>query len=236
MTGRARNSASNVSWTLTTIADHSDETRARDRRSGKAKVSGSQRARSGYHSQSLYDGNRRKTSTHTQSSSVRTRHHYPKAPPFDLLASLYLDGRRTAERRVIVYLDPDHEDFTPGGKSCLKSRWVQMKGGGIKEHAWVFNDIGIDTILDKLALSSPSQDAGDEEIAIVAAMKRAGISPENDMHKEERKRVGQIEVRVSRVVLRTKYTVDQYQSRHQEGEEEDIEMNGADADLTHTTG
>ena len=33
------------------------------------------------------------------------------AQPFDLLVTLYLDGREKAERKIIVYLDPNHEDF-----------------------------------------------------------------------------------------------------------------------------
>ena len=177
-----------------------------------------------------------KASTVALSSLVYKQSRFPESPPFDFLAALYLDGRSKAERRVIVYLNPKHEDFNPGGKSCLKCRWVQTKDGGMKEYAWVFNDIGIDTILDKLALSTAGQDTGDDEIAIIAAMKGAGISPETDIFREERKKVGQIEVKISRVILRKKYTVDQYQSRHREGENEDVAMDGTASDLTHSTG
>ena len=70
-------------------------------------------------------------------------------PPFDLLATLYLDGREKAERRVIVYLDPEYEDFSPGFKGdtarqIMRSRLVRGNDGSIHEHAWIFKDIGIE--------------------------------------------------------------------------------------------
>lgn len=63
-------------------------------------------------------------------------------PPYALLTSLYLDGRRLPERKVVVYLDPDDEDFSdPNGKVSFKHRWVQADDGTMTEHAWVFKEV-----------------------------------------------------------------------------------------------
>jgi hypothetical protein len=182
-----------------------------------------------------YDS-RPKASSNIQSSPIRSQTSYPPSPPFDFLATLYLDGRRKAERKLIVYLDPNHEDFGPGGKSIFKSRWVQTQDGGIQEHAWVFNDIGIDTIFDKLVLANTGKDPGEDEIAIVAAMEGTGMVAEPDIDREVRKKAGQIEVRISRVILGRKTVNYHYRPKHMEGENEDVDMDGADPELTHTTG
>lgn len=179
---------------------------------------------------------RLKTSSNIQSSPIRSQTSYPPSPPFDFLATLYLDGRRKAERKVIVYLDPNHEDFGPGGTSIFRSRWVQTQDGGIQEHAWVFNDIGIDTIFNKLVLANTGKGPGEDEIAIIAAMEGTGIITEPDIEREARKKAGQIEVRISRVILGRKSVNYYYQPKHMEGEKEDVDMDGPDPELTHTTG
>lgn len=93
------------------------------------------------------------------SSSNRSRSVTPPPPPFDLLATLYLDGRKKPERKVIVYLDPRYEDFKPGpghrtSRQTMRHRWVRGNDGKIQEHAWVFKDIGIETILARMGLTS----------------------------------------------------------------------------------
>ena len=118
----------------------------------------------------------------------------------------------------------------------MKSRWVQTKDGDIQEHAWVFNDIGIATILDKLVLSNTGKNTREDESAMIAAMEGAGISAETDIEREENKKVGQIEVKISRVVLGRKSIHYPYRPKHQEGEREDVDMDATDPELTHTTG
>lgn len=136
---------------------------------------------------------------------------------------------------MIIYLDPAHEDFNMGGKSQMKARWVRGKDGTIQEHAWVFNDIGIDTILDRLDLADRCEIMPAED-QLVAKLGSAGLRPEADVEKEEKKRVGQIKVVVERVVLREKWIDSEYQPRHREGEREDMHMSGVDSELTHTAG
>lgn len=76
------------------------------------------------------------------SSPIRTPNIQTPNPPYSFLASLYLDGRRTPERRVVVYLDPDNEDFTgPDGKVLFKHRWVQTSDDTMTEHAWIFKEV-----------------------------------------------------------------------------------------------
>lgn len=70
-------------------------------------------------------------------------------PPYDFLASLFLDNRQTAHRQAIVYLDPLNEDFaSPCGKIKLHSRWVQGNDGNLKEYLWGFKDVGIETAFE----------------------------------------------------------------------------------------
>ena len=93
------------------------------------------------------------------SSSIRSRSVTPPPPPFDLLATLYLDGRQKPERKALVYLDPCYEDFAPGpghltSRQTMRHRWVRGHDGRIQEHAWVFKDIGVETILARMALTS----------------------------------------------------------------------------------
>lgn len=208
-------------------------------KNGKSRKEGSSKRkhyRNGSEGKPVDCDSRSEASSNIQTSPIRSQTSYPPSPPFDFLAALYLDGRRKAERKLIVYLDPNHEDFGTGGKSIFRSRWVQTQDGGIQEHAWVFNDIGIDTILDKLVLANTGKDRGEDEIAIIAAMEGTGIIPEPDIEREARKKAGQIEVRISRVILGRKSVNYHYRPKHIEGENEDVKMDEADAELTHTTG
>lgn len=111
---------------------------------------------------------------------------------------------------MIVYLDPEHEDFSADGKSMIRSRWVRAEDGTIQEHAWVFNEIGIDTILNELSISQDHAEIEAED-ELTAAMDTAALHPENDMEREEKKGVGQIEVILERVVLLEKWTNYDYQ-------------------------
>ena len=206
-----------------------------NRKPRRQRHSRSTHSRGGFDSKALEDDSRARRNIDIESSPIRNQSSYPKAPPFDFLATLYLDGRSIPERKVVVYLNPEHEDFSPGGKSHLKSRWVQTKDGGIQEHAWIFQDVGIDTILSKLELVKPGKDAEEGEVAMIAAMTRAGISAEFDVEKEERKKIGQIEVQIMRVVLGKKSMDYQFRPRHQEGDNEDVYMEETDPQLTHTT-
>ncbi|KAI9791656.1 MAG: hypothetical protein M1835_000207 [Candelina submexicana] len=177
----------------------------------------------------------------TSTSSIATRN-FKKvpAPEFHLLASLYIDGRSKPERRVVVYLDPEDDDFNaPEGKVSFKSRWVQGRDGRLQEHTWLFKDVGIETVFDKMLISG-KRSASDtiykrDEEDLIAAMNCTDIEGEG-IDKNQKVKAGQIVVTLQRIKLGEKWEDRHYRAGHKEGEGEDVDMEGAEKDVTHTTG
>ncbi|MCJ1468417.1 hypothetical protein MMC07_007045 [Pseudocyphellaria aurata] len=160
--------------------------------------------------------------------------------PFNLLASLFLDGRQKPERKIVVYLDIHDEDFAyPDGRVAFKSRWVQGNDGNLKEHCWVFKDVGIETAFDKMLISGDEKYAEileeEDEMDMIASMKATGLGAEKNLE-EDNSNVGQILVVIERVVLGRKWQDNHYRPKHKEGEAEDVDMAGVKNDITHTTG
>ena len=154
---------------------------------------------------------------------------------------MYLDGRDKPERRVIVYLDPHDEDYNkPDGEVTIKTRWAQGKDGTLKEQAWVFKDVGIETMFDKLIIAGDIDIAtpipNSSEDALVEAMDIAYLSGDADMIREEKSKVGQILVVIERVKLGEKWRDNHFRAKHKEGEPQDVDMQGVGKDITHTTG
>ena len=176
-------------------------------------------------------------SRNTSSSPVR-----PSAPPqshtapeFAFLASLYLDGRRIPERKIIVYTNPADKDFnSPDGKVVFKHRWVQSADGRMTEHAWVFKEKAIETVFDRLMIagSQANVDAQDDD-TLVKAMETSGFDTPGKMATESK--VGQIVVELRRVILGEKRTETNYRAHHQAGQDEEIDV-GVARDITHATG
>lgn len=160
-----------------------------------------------------------------------------RVPKYSFLASLYLDGRRNPERRIIVYTNPADSDFThPDGKVSFRHRWVQSKDGTMTEHAWVFKEKAIETVFDRLMIaSSQARSEGHGEDEIIQAMQSSGLGREEDFG-VEKGQVGQIIVEIRRVVLGAKKFDRNYRSKHQEGQDDDIDMDRIKADITHATG
>lgn len=166
---------------------------------------------------------------------------YSSPPPFHLLASLFLDGRQKPERRIVVYLDPDDEDFSqPDGKVKFKSRWVQGHDGNLEEHSWVFRDIGIESAFDKLFIGGIQDQSGDlvlpDEESMIALMDSAKIGDGGGLESHERPNVGQISVTLQRVVLGKKWIQDNYRPKHKGNEMQDVDMGGIKQEITHTAG
>ncbi|KAL8795462.1 MAG: hypothetical protein Q9195_002051 [Heterodermia aff. obscurata] len=175
-----------------------------------------------------------------QSSPIPTVPPPSSPPPFDLLATLYLDGRKNPERRTIIYLDPEYADFLPGPEGqgaggVLKSRWVTGKDGKIYEQAWVFKDVGIEAILDKMVLMANDDLPKKDEDDLVDAFNRTGMRPDEDLKREENKKIGQIVVEIMRITIGKKKIDGDYRPRHQEGEDEDVDMERINSELSHTT-
>lgn len=191
-----------------------------------------------------YDRNSGPSNESTHFSSPIRSHATPSyySPlPFHLLASLFLDGRRKPERKLIVYLDPADDDFAqPDGKVTFKSRWVQGKDESFKEHSWVFKDVGIETVFDRMLIGGGTncvkiREEHDED-AMVDAMRTTGLGVEKNIE-EDKNNIGQILVLIERVVLGRKWRDHHYRPKHQEGEDaEDVDMAGVKNEITHTTG
>lgn len=187
------------------------------------------------------DGRYKRTRRGRRRSSRRPRErHVPTyLRDYHLLASLYLDGRETVERAMIVYLDADHPDYRAdrGGKTYLQHRWVRTKDGRIVQHSWVFKEVGIETLLDKMLVKDDPEAAAaaqDGEDDLIAALGSAGLDD-----KEETKKLGQIEVRFTRVMIQEPHYSRDFPTVFREGDndaagEETTTMDLLDG-LTHTS-
>lgn len=136
----------------------------------------------------------------------------------------------------MVYTDPADTDFnTPDGKVTFKHRWVQSADGRMTEHAWVFKEKAIETVFDKLMIAGSQANVEvQDDVALIKAMESSGLDTQGKPEKECK--VGQIVVELRRIVLGKKRTEANYRSPHQEGQGEDIDMEGVRRDITHATG
>ena len=133
-------------------------------------------------------------------------------------------------------MDPTNKDFTPpNGKVALKHRWVQSADGGMTEHAWVFKEKAIETAFDRLMIAGTQANVEDQDDDdLIKAMESSGLDDQGKTEKESK--VGQIVVELHRILLGEKRIEANYRPRHQEGQEEDVDMAGAPRDVTHSTG
>jgi hypothetical protein len=163
---------------------------------------------------------------------------HPDAPPYDLLASIYLDGREKPERQSIIYLDPYDLDYADSSEGEIKmsTRLYQSRDGQMRELSWVFQDVGIEAMFDKLQLGGEdSNRMGQDEEDLVKAMNSTNLQDASDFQKERRK-PGQIVVTIERIVTVAKYRDPQFRPSHTEDEMMDVSMEGADKTITHTAG
>lgn len=117
---------------------------------------------------------------------------------------------------------------------------MQRKDGSMKEHSWVFRDVGIETVFDKMMISGGENYTEilkeNDENVLEAAMRATGLGGERN-DEEDKNNIGQILVVFERVVLGEKWQDNHYRSKHQEGDEaEDVDMAGVKSGITHTTG
>ena len=169
----------------------------------------------------------------------KSSHRHVANPPFDLLASLYLDGRQRPERKVVVYLDPKHHDFPqPDGKVRMRARLAQGENGALVEHAWVFKDVGIETRFDKMLISENRNQTDranqPDEDTMIAAMNLTELSGESNLKNDEKCNIGQIVIVVERIILGIKWSDENYRPRHCDGQMDDVNMNELGNDITHT--
>lgn len=171
-----------------------------------------------------------------RSRAKRRAGRYPRDEhDWHFIASVYLDGRREPERSCIVYLDPNNPDFRHerNGVSYLSHRWVQQKDGRIMQHSWVFKEVGIESLLDKLLIggdiSADDAIATKDEEELLVALGDTGIHD-----KEETKQLGQITVQLRRVNVTASYATRDFRPKFSEGQKEDVNMTDVDG-VSHTS-
>ena len=103
------------------------------------------------------------------------------------------------------------------------------------EHAWVFKEKTLETVFDKLMIAETQAKREDpNEDALIKAMESLGSYDQEKMEKASK--VGQIVVELQRIVLGDKRLEANYRPHHREGQDEDVDMEGAPRDICHTTG
>lgn len=158
--------------------------------------------------------------------------------PFDLMVSVFIDGRAKPECRQMIYLDHNHPRYN--AHCVLKGRWIDPgiasshdgKAGLLQ---WVFSDRGIDHILGQLdvkkVLDKASTDVREAQFQAICDDVGEGIF--EDL-KDKKMKAGQIEVRLRRVVTLESDPVDQkFKAYHYAGNDE--KPRRIDDDCTHTT-
>ena len=153
--------------------------------------------------------------------------------PWHLLATLRLDGRRSFEKRSIVYCDREHPNYSISkGEIIMKFRAYRDEDGYIRECGWLFKEVGIESIFDQLLVSTGEDDeavpAKDEE-ELLSAFSGLGANSLEDG--EEKSTVGQIEITFDRVTVG--------ETRHDywraDYGDDDMELGGKDlSTVTHT--
>ena len=167
------------------------------------------------------------------------------SPPFDLTASVYIDGRSKPECRQVIYLDPSHPKYDPAG-FVFKGRWVAPPGDsgnktrrgipdavphiGIRD--WVFTDVGIDVLMSRMGMIEPN---GTLEIDPTMSDLTSSLKSSVNVSTAERPKPGQIEVRVRRILAGEPRSDQALKPYHYAGDEEVADANSIGDDCTHTT-
>lgn len=106
------------------------------------------------------------------------------------------------------------------------------------EHAWVFKNVGIETVFEKMLISEGHNQAAGanqpDEDAMITAMDATELGAEGNIRNDERCTVGQIVIVVERIVLGVKWSEENYRPKHRDGQADDVNMNDLGNDITHT--
>lgn len=166
-----------------------------------------------------------------------------KAPPFDLLAEVFIDGRSKAETRCTIYLDPASCYYHPC--SLLEGRRVKLAGKNGRSirtcvHDWVFTDAGIEVLLERMGVEDDTgkdgREDGDQEMAGLADLLQdtANVNSEEGAEQQELK-IGKIEVRFTRIVLGEFVSVKSTTANGRKKEARASTKRVVGKDVTHTT-
>lgn len=116
---------------------------------------------------------------------------------------------------------------------------MQGKDGAVEEHAWVFKDVGIETLFDKLLIAESHHQANRanqfDEDSMIAAMNATELGSEGNIKNDEKSCVGQIVIVVQRIVLGFKWNEENYRPKHRNDQADDVDMDDLGNGITHTT-
>ena len=135
---------------------------------------------------------------------------------YHILATLRLDGRSTVEKRLVVFVDPEHPLYRkPGGEVLMASRMARDPAGKLRQCSWYFQEVGIDAIFDSLCISNSTGgetvDADTKEPprpvskadGLSELLKDLGAEKFKDA--EEKTNLGKIEISLQRVTVGEPY-------------------------------
>ena len=168
--------------------------------------------------------------TKQQSGILHTSH---QNVPFHLLATLYLDGNEEPERSCIIYLDPSHEDFAP--IIMIKSRWMKNQNGALCAYNWVFKEVGIETLLDKLFIQGDILSEGDIPRNIEDEFTNLMDTKMNlEQGNEHKNSNGVIKIELKRIVVGFPYHKENYHPNHTSTMSEKLTASDATNSISHT--
>ena len=173
-----------------------------------------------------YNGNR----------SKQTTLNLPGNEDYILIAEVYLDGCKKAERRAVIYLDPTDEKFPRDGVTWIRHRWARNANGVLQEYHWVFKERGIDYAVRNMDLNvddAAAEDAFDRpEDALTEAFPRL-LSDEQETIPTPQ--LGQIRVVLRRATIgETFIDPNSFQGRATQGDES-LEKKFLDKNFEHVT-
>lgn len=153
--------------------------------------------------------------------------------PWHLLATLKLDGKSKYECQSIIFLNRLSPHFKrPDGQTVIKDRTVKGADGELRVCGWLFKEVGIETVFNKMRVAGEDSESLDEANELASEMDRLGEYGLEDG--EEKAQAGQIEISFERITLSgSKYDTEWFR-------QEDQDMGGyyeADdlARVSHTT-
>ena len=137
---------------------------------------------------------------------------------------------------MIIYLDPYNSNFIE--ESQFRARFAEGRDGNLREQFWVFKEVGVETIFDKMLISGERQSSEKvykrEEDDLLAAMNAYGMDDEDQIKRDEDTGAGKIVVTFERVTLGDSYVDYDYRAKHHEDQDMDVDRKAND--ITHTTG
>jgi hypothetical protein len=158
--------------------------------------------------------------------------------PFDLMVSVFIDGRAKPECRQMIYLDHKHPRYN--SRCVLKGRWVDAGEASSRDGKagllqWVFTDRGVDHIMEQMdvkkVLGKADTDVREAEFKDVCDDVGEGIFEDTE---DKIMKVGEIEVRLRRVVVQESGAVEQkFRAYHYADYDE--KPRDLDDSCTHTT-